>query len=384
MIPKVSISIINGQIGGVQSTSDGVVGLIATGAGVLALLTPILLVSLADAESKGITLIAEPGLHRLIKEIYSIPGTRGAKVYLMAAANTATLESLLDKDNVSGAKKLIDFAGGEIRVLGVSRTPAIGYVPAIPQFIDSDAIAALTNAKIIVAENFAAIKPFRVLIEARVVDVDNAIIFRPNQQNNNAAALFVGGASNDGSASLGLALGRIAATPVHRNIGRVKDGELPINTAYIGNKKIEEFAALNTLIDYGYITLQTYPQKAGYFISDDPMCTPATDDYRFLAHCRVIDKASIIAYQTYVNELKDDVDLQASGIIEPIVLKHLEAQIETNIELAMGESISSVTAYIDPSQNLATGSKLRVQLRITPKGYLKEIEVELGFGLTSN
>lgn len=386
MIPNVSISITNGNIGGAQTTNDNIVGVISTGtgAGTLALLTPTFVVSLPDAESKGITEQAEPELYKILKEFYSIEGTRGAKVYCMIAANTVSLETMLDKTNANGAKKLIDFAQGEIKALAVSRKPVESYVPATPQFIDSDAIAALTKAKELVTDYFAAIKPFRVLIGARIHDADDETIFQPKAQDNNKAALVLGGTQNDGQASLGLVLGRFAATPVHRNLGRVKDGALPVNALYIGTKKVEDFATLDNLIDYGYITFTKYPQKAGYFISDDPMATAATDDYRFLANCRVIDKAAVVAYQTYVNDLKDDVDLEPNGSITPIVLKHLEGMIENNINLSMGESISSVNAYIDPNQNLATGSKLKVELRITPRGYLKEIAVELGFGLATN
>lgn len=385
MLPNVSITIVNGNIGAAQTTNDGVVGIIATGAaGTFPLATPALVVSLADAESQGITAVGQPELHRLLSELYSIPGTRGARVYVMTEPNTESLESILDKENASGAKKLLDFAQGEIRALGVSRKPAAEYVPATPQFIDSDAVEALINAKALAEEYFAQIRPLRVLIEARVHDADHATVFKPNEQDNNRVGLVLGGTQNNGQSSLGLILGRIAAVPVHRNIGRVKDGALPVDQLYIGDVKLEDFAKLDTLIDNGYITFTKYPQKAGYFISDDPMATASTDDYRFLANCRVIDKASIIAYQTYINELKDDVDLDPSGIIAPIVTRHLEAMIENNIQLAMADSISSVTAFINPEQNLATGSKLKVQLRITPRGYLKEIEVELGFGLTSN
>ena len=62
MIPAVSVTLANGNIGGATNTNDGVVGQILTGngAGALALLTPVKVVSLADAVSQGITLADEP------------------------------------------------------------------------------------------------------------------------------------------------------------------------------------------------------------------------------------------------------------------------------------------------------------------------------------
>ena len=379
-IPGVSISLANGQIGGTTPSNDRVVGLIGTGSGAgIALLTPLVCYSFEDALLQGFTEKNEPNLYRHIAEFYDIAPS-GSKLYVMAVANTELLESLLDKNNANGAAKLLDFAAGEIKVLAVDRTPAAEYVPAEPAFIDSDAIAALPKAKALVQEYFNKIMPVRVLIGARVHDVASNTVFKPNMQDNNAVGMVVGGTKDDGSASVGLVLGKVAAGPPHRNIGRVKDGSLPVVSAYVGNKKVDEFAGIGNLIQNGFITFQTYPHKAGYFISDDPMATNGLDDYRSLANCRVIDKAAIIAYQTYLEEVNDDVDLDSSGSIAPINLKHLEAVISNNIMLGMGDSISGEPrTFIDPAQNLAAGSKLKVKLRLIPKGYLKQIDVELGF-----
>lgn len=386
MIPGVSIITANGNIGGAVNTQDGITGAIVTGTGTgtVALLSPKRVVSLADAQTQGFTLAVEPIAYRLVKEFYSIPGTIGVPLYIMIVTETTLVTSLCDKDNANGAKKLVDFAAGSIRVLAIGRKPGVAYTPVTPAFIDSDVTGAVANAKAFIADRFAKIQPLRIILEARIHDASNATVFTPNTANANGVAFAIGGTLNDKSASLGLILGKIAAVPVHRNIGRVKDGALPVEAMYIGTTKVEAFAALNTLIDAGYITFTNYPQKAGYYISDDPMATAETDDYRFLTNCRVIDKASIIAYQTYIEELKDDVDLDSTGKITPIILSHLESVIENNISLAMSESISgSPRAYINPAQNLATGSSLTVQLRITPKGYLKSIEVEVGFGITN-
>jgi hypothetical protein len=387
MIPGLSVTLANDNIGGATNTNDGVVGMILTGAGTgtLALLTPVRIVSLNDAIAKGVTLATEPAAYKFCKEFYDVSPI-GSVLYLMLAANTATLPSLADKTNASGAKKLIAFATGTIRVLGISRTPDVGYTPATPGLIDSDVISALPNALALQKECFAGHIPLRVVLAARVADIANATIVTPNTQANNGVALAVGDTANGGGVAMGLILGKIAASPVHRNIGRVKDGALPVTSMFIGNIPVESYAQINVLIDAGYIAFTTYPQKAGYYISDDPMSTdPATDDYNSLANCRVIDKAAIISYQTYINELKDDVDLDANGNVDPLVIKHLEGIIKNNIALSMSDSISgSAQVVIDPAQNLAAGSTLKVQERLIPKGYLKQINIELGFTNPAN
>lgn len=387
MIPGVSITLANGNIGGAINTNDGVVGMVLTGVGTgtLALLTPIKVVSLADAVAKGVTLNVEPIAYKFCKEFYD-NAPIGSVLYLMIVANTASVESLCDKTSANGAVKLINFAQGAIRVLGISRTPAGGYEPATPGFIDSDVITALVNAKALQQDCFNKHIPLRIALAARVADVASNTIVTPNTQANNSAFLVVGDTANAGGVAMGEVLGKVAAAPVHRNIGRVKDGALPVTSLYIGNVPLENFAQLNTLIDAGYVTFTTYPQKAGYFISDDPMATAAaTDDYNSLANCRVIDKASIIAYQTYINELKDDVDLDANGKIDAVVIKHLEGLIKNNIALAMSDNISgSPIVFIDPAQNLASGATLKVSIRLIPKGYLKQINIELGFTNPAN
>lgn len=388
MVPGVTITLANGNIGGAINTDDGVVGMVLTGVGTgtLALLTPVKVVSLDDAIAKGVTQAVEPIAYKFCKEFYD-NSPIGAVLYLMLVANTASVQSLVDKTNASGALKLINFAQGAIRVLGVSRTPAGGYTPATPGFIDSDVISALPNAKALRQMCFDNHIPLRIALAARVADVTSTTIATPNTLDTNGAFLVVGDTANAGGVAMGEILGKVAASPVHRNIGRVKDGALPVTSLFIGNVPIENFAQLNTLIDAGYMTFTTYPQKAGYFISDDPMCTdPATDDYYSLANCRVIDKASIIAYQTYVDELKDDVDLDANGNVDPIVVKHLEGLIANNITLGMGDSISGKpVVYIDPKQNLASATTtFKIQVRLIPKGYLRQLNIDLGFTNPAN
>lgn len=393
---KVTITLANGQIGGSIATNDNVVGMVLTGAGtgLLALLTPTKVVSVLDAAAKGIGDAAEPEAAKFVKEFYSIPGTLGAPLYIMLVANTASLVDLCNINTANGIKKLTDYANGTIRVLGVSRTPAVGYVPATPKFIDSDVIAAVTPAKAFATAMFNAHTPLRILLAARVHDVTNATIDAPNTMTANNVGLVIGGTANDGKTAMGLILGRVAATAPHVNIGKVKDGDLPINAYYIGNLPIKQdeatpnaawYQQIDQLADAGYITVKTYANKAGYFISDDPMAVAKSDDYASLANGRVIDKASIIAYQTYVEEINADVDLDDNNEIEPVVLKDLESTTVNNLNINMAESMSGAPkVFVPEGQQITATSKFKTKLRIRPKGYLRDIDVELGFYSPSN
>jgi len=182
--------------------------------------------------------------------------------------------------------------------------------------------------------------------------------------------------------ALGLAIGRLAAVPVQRNLGRVKNGALAISTAFIGTAELSTVeGTIGAIHDKGFITLRRYVGKAGYYWTDDPTATAATDDYNSVARGRVIDKAISIAYATFVEEVLDEVQIDSAGKIETSRAKYYQTIIETAINTAMtaeGE-ISSVDALVDPAQNVLSTGQICVELRIVPVGYAKTILVKLGF-----
>jgi hypothetical protein len=52
---------------------------------------------------------------------------------------------------------------------------------------------------------------------------------------------------------------------------------------------------------------------------------------------------------------------------------------DINAQMTANDEISSVSAYIDETQDVLATDKLTVVLKIVPKGNLGAIEVELGF-----
>jgi len=391
MIPAVNVTLVNGQIGGSIGTNDNTCGMVLTGAGTgtLPLLAPIKVVSVVDAISQGVTLAVEPEAYKFVNEFYSIPGTFGVGLYLMLAADTTTLVSLCDGTVSTGVKKLADFAQGAIRVMGVSRTPGVGYTPPTAKFLDSDVFAAIPNAQILAQAAFNAHTPYRILIAARINDVANVTIDTPNTQTDNKVGLVLGSSLPDGLTSMGIILGRVAATAPQVNIGRVADGALPVTSWFLGdlpilpdlsNPTAPWYEQISQLINSGFITVTNYPQVAGLFISDDPMAVAASDDYCSLANGRVIDKASIVTYKTYTQNINDDVDLDSNNLLAPVVVAALEDEITNALNLNMAASMSGdAIVYIDPSQPIVSTSLLNITLRVQPKGYLKIIDVNLGF-----
>jgi len=188
---------------------------------------------------------------------------------------------------------------------------------------------------------------------------------------------------------LGLVLGKIAGVPVQRNIGRVKDGNLGIQKAYVVTataptlrKTVEQYGHgnLKLLHQKGYIIPRAYPSLAGYFLSDDPVATPVTTDYNSISRGRTADKAARIAYQVYVRELLDDFVLE-QGKLPVALIKAFEQSIKKQLDLQMTNNaeVSSVTPIIDPNQDVIATSELRVTLDIEPVATARKISVNLGF-----
>lgn len=393
-LPGVTIEIQNGTLGQVPQTDDAIVGLLVQGPAVgggIQVGTPTLYTSLAEAEADGITAAYDTAntvrVHKHISEFYAQAGD-GARLWVMLVSQAVSMEDMCDISEANYAVKLLNAADGKIRVLGVTRSPANGYTPdTTANQIDLDVVTAINLAQAMAtayAEDFA---PLRVVLEARHFTGTASGLVNLKARDDNRVSVILGDDVTGGGGAVGLLLGRLAAVPVQRNPGRVKDGSLSIEAAYIGSETVESQPGKVTLIhDKGFITLRTYPRKSGYFFTDDPTATSATDDYNSLARGRVIDKAITLAYDVFVEEILDEIEIDAQGRIAIDKAKYYQAIIENAIDTAMtanGE-ISSVTTLVDPAQNVLSTGQLCIELRIVPVGYAKEIVVKLGFNNPTN
>ncbi len=372
-LPKVTILFSDGNLLRDIAAIDGIAGIVGS-VNTLALIgAPKVVFNLLDAEAKGFTEAAEPFMHRQLREFYAeLAGNQ--ELHVMGVADTMTMTEMLNKDDETGATKLLLAANGKIRLLGVCRKPDVGYAPGA-EFYDADIETALTTSIAFVADQNTKFNYLRVLVEGRVVDVDAAAGFIPKEIESDYAGLVVGGSLPDGSASIGTALGRAVKYGAHIKLGKVANGPLQLSEVYIGTKKISELPGLDALHDTGIISFMNHPTKAGFYFGIDRMCN--TGDYRLLAHGRIIDKAAVIALATYVDELESEIDV-IDGRISELDIKHLEGRLEQQIRAAMGDQISALSVYINPDQDIINTSTLAVKVRIQPKGYTSFITVDLG------
>ena len=142
--------------------------------------------------------------------------------------------------------------------------------------------------------------------------------------------------------------------------------------------------------DLGYIVPRTFVGKSGYYWSDDHLATEASDDYCAIPRRRVIDKAYRITYKTIVDEVAENVPVNAEGKLAAFHCKGVETSVESAIVNSMtsegnlgndpdNASDLGVQCYIDPDQNILATSRLEVNLKVKPHGYSKYIDVKLGF-----
>ena len=384
---RINIALANGQLGATLQTNDGVVGLVCTG-GIdgYTLGNSLLITSMANAATQGVTAVGSPFLYRQLSEFYEVAGS-GAQIYVMPCTNTVTLAMMGDY-----ATTLLNYAAGKIKVLAIitDDTEVYGGSVTIANGLNADVYTLLSSMATVAATFFAAQKPFRYIIGGTSYQgIPGNLADELTGTTNNRGAILIGDTENaPGSARdqacVGLLLGRISLIPVQRKVSRVKDGALPNLHAFIGAYDVTDPAHVGdpaVIAGRGYITWETYPNVAGFFFSGDDTCSATTDDYHFLARGRVIDKAHILAYATFVQEIDDEIPTVPGGTPDPGWAKTLEQSIvdQINDTMTANKEITGVDCSIDLTQDVLSTNILNIVLKERPVGYASDIEVSLGF-----
>lgn len=387
-LPNVNITLGNGNIGAVTLSDDGIAGLIVTGAAVsttLELDKAYVISSTADLKKLGITEENNPLAYKDILAFYTSAGD-GAELHLLVIDEENSLTDICSMEDGSPLKKLIDSAAGRIRLVGINVNPGSEYEATVTSGIDQDVVTAVTAAQQ-VAENYMnQIAPFVVLLPALGWNGSTDSLYQPREGSQNCVSVVMasGGKVGDGkfySAAIGQVLGRLATCAVNISLARVRDGSIAA-AGYLTDGKTPEddFSLWNTLHDAGYIFYRTYIGKNGYYLNDDATAVATTDDYHRLCLTRVIQKALVICYKTYIDEILDSIEVDPeTGQVPQPMCKYYEQLLVRAINTNMDGEISGFTAYIDPAQDLITTGRLSIQAKIVPTALLKEINVDLSF-----
>ena len=394
MLPRVHIQFSNGALGQVSASADGVIGVLATGVTVgstFLLNHSYMVTSFDDLKNVlGIDSDNNPGIVKLFTELYN-QAPAGTEVWLKAFADTVTMTTMLTLATTAGVQELLQTSKGRIRTLVVHRTPASGYTATITSGLDADVSTAIVQAQITANWAEATLKaPLFVVVSGLYYSGTASALTDLTTATNNRVSVMIGDSVSGNGCAIGTLAGRIAAMPVHRNIGRVKDGAVAgLVSAYL-NTVLVESLDVSALNDKGYITFRTHVGRSGYFFTDDPLAAPVTDDYNHITARRTVDKAYRIAYDTLLNELLDEVPVTDAGMISAAYAKSIETKVENAIIVSMtangelgndpaNQNDTGVSCWIDTLQNIVATGVVNVTLKVKPFGYARYIEVKLGF-----
>lgn len=368
-LPNIKIDFANGALGSVSQNADGVVGMIIAVESGSALLDKAVCVYTSDCLTKY-NIAEGSAAHKAISEFYAEAG-EGAELWLYGS----------DAANVSGmiaeGKTFLKAANGRIRVLAIISTTGVEN-----STLNSDALAAQNLAEAATTTLFA---PVIVLLPVKYSDTLPSL----STMDYNRVGMVVGDTvANSDTAMIGVLAGRIAKVAVQVHIGRVKDGALKIAEAYIGAEEVSQSDVVETLFTNGYIVPRCFVGKSGYFFADDSLTTAENDDYRSLARRRVIDKAYLVAYNTLLEYVNDNLDVTNEGKLTAMSAKAIEQEVESKIYNSMtaegnlstdGDGDTGVVVLVDTTNDVVATNRINVSIKVKPYGYAKYIEVKLGF-----
>lgn len=272
-------------------------------------------------------------------------------------------------------------AKGDIRLLGLSRL-STGVVTH-EDGLDEDVAKAQLKAQELAVDFANKYKDFNVVIDGKDFKGIIADLADYTESDREFVSILMANTNGGKNASIGLLLGRLASDPVQRLPSRVRTGSLPVELAYFTDGTLVEDKedAWDAIHNKGYIFMVSFVGRAGYFFSAAPTTTLGSSDFNTIPRVRTIYKARRLAYQVLLEELSDEVPLQADGTILPAYVKSFQAAIDTAIatEMTANAEISDARSNIDPSQNVLGTNELKASLEVLPVGYAEYITVDLTF-----
>ena len=313
----------------------------------------------------------------------------GTSVVVVGVDASKKMAELCANEDGAVVRSVIERHSGALRAVFVS-TPA-GDSEQATEGLSPDTLATLQPAQELAEWATTSLyAPLFIVVDGRGYTGEN--LKDLGQSKYNRVGVLVGSKNaEDKGSCIGVLAGRISSKPVHRNIGRVADGALKGEAFYLGGKRIEEKqSAVTALYEKRYIAIRRYVGRTGYFFADDNLATALTDDYAQIANRRVIDKSYRIAYNTLLDKMLDEIELNEDGRMQAPILKSWESELEAEINKAMTANSelsssegSGCKVFIDPKQNVVSSSKIEISLTVRPHGYARYLDVNLGFQVTN-
>jgi hypothetical protein len=136
-----------------------------------------------------------------------------------------------------------------------------------------------------------------------------------------------------------------------------------------------------------FVTMQTRPNKNGYYFSGSPTMASTVSDYSIIPNTRVVNRAATIANASFTEYLDGDVRMDpTTGYIDGRDAENIDNTVTGALQSVLigapgssNDECSAVTARMSRTDNLLSTSIGNATINITPKGYLRDINVSIGF-----
>lgn len=192
--------------------------------------------------------------------------------------------------------------------------------------------------------------------------------------------------------ALGAVLGATAAAAVNESIAWVgkfnfsNGKELETLRMPDGTNDPTE-STLDALNTKRYLVFRKFPDTAGTYLNDSHTVSAiANNDFAYLEPNRTMQKARRKTRTALLTDLNSPLTVDGdTGKLAPGTIGYFEGKIERLVLTPMqaaGE-ISDGAVYINPDQNVLTTSLLQITVRIVPRGVARNIEVNIGFAVST-
>ena len=387
-LPQVNITQAHGQLGRALPFEDRA-ALLCTSvavAGKFLLSKTYTIYHVQDAETLGFSTTVNGDFLNHIKDFYRIapPGT---PLVIAGVPKATAFATLFQTDGI--ADRVLKYAGGKITLFAVSHAQHSGnYVYTHTDGLKGRIQLAPAHAHAFAARAKAISQPLHVLIGGYHMNSASNLRAYGTANYHHVSLLVSSAGPNADLASIGLVLAHLASLPPQRKLSRVRNGALPIaKSTFINGGATDKYTAYyDDLHSKRYLFFRTYPGKSGYYVADDCTLASTASDYASIAANRVINKAIRLAYQIFVNEIGEELQVQDNGTLADEAARYYEGLIENAIGLQMVAEgqLNAVSAFVDPTQQVIQNDKLSIQLNLQPVGYASFIEVAVGFSLSAN
>jgi hypothetical protein len=190
------------------------------------------------------------------------------------------------------------------------------------------------------------------------------------------------GRTHDGVNIARIILPMLAVKPIGKDPAQPEKaaGQGPIASALLSLAH-DEWMAGGALDAARFVTARTYIGLNGFYVSNWPLMSPAGSDYQYIQHGQVIDRVAKVVRNRMLRYLSQDLDTKDDGTLDEGQATAIDNDVTAQARAAVVVDKHAQDAYVrvDRTVDLISTRRIRASIRVKPKGYPKEIALDIGF-----